>query len=119
SSGRMGLALAGDAARRGAEVTLIAANVALDPPPGVTVLPVQTAAELARACGEEFDDCDVLLMAAAVADFRPASPAATKLKKGQGIPPPVELEPTEDILSTLAARRRRDQVLIGFAAAQG
>jgi len=116
SSGRMGLALACEAARRGAEVTLIAANVALAPPPGVRVVEVQTAAELGAACGHEFPGCDVLLMAAAVADFRPASPVAHKLKKDAGEARTIELEPTEDVLSSLAAGRREDQVLVGFAA---
>ncbi|MFZ1993352.1 MAG: bifunctional phosphopantothenoylcysteine decarboxylase/phosphopantothenate--cysteine ligase CoaBC, partial [Solirubrobacteraceae bacterium] len=81
SSGRMGFALAERAARRGAEVTAIAANVSLPAPPGVTVIPVGTAAELKAACDERFDATDVLLMAAAVADFRPRDPAAHKLKK--------------------------------------
>ncbi len=79
SSGRMGFALAEQAARRGAVVTVVAANVALPAPAGVTVVPVETAAELADACAEAFPQCDVLLMSAAVADFRPAAPADTKL----------------------------------------
>jgi phosphopantothenoylcysteine decarboxylase/phosphopantothenate--cysteine ligase len=118
SSGKMGFALAKEAARRGAEVTLIAANAALAAPPGARLLPVETAAEMARACEREFERADVLLMAAAVADFRPANAAAAKLKKDQGIPT-VELEPTEDILSALAPRRRPGQLLIGFAAEHG
>jgi phosphopantothenoylcysteine decarboxylase/phosphopantothenate--cysteine ligase len=118
SSGRMGLALAAQARRRGAEVTLVAANVALPPPPGVRVLAVATAAELALACEREFDACDVLLMAAAVADFRPSKPADRKLKKHDGAPL-IELEPTEDVLSGLAARRQPGQVLVGFAAEHG
>ena len=81
SSGRMGFALAQRAARRGAEVTVVAANVALPAPPGVNVVPVGTAAELKAACDERFDATDVLLMAAAVADFRPRDPADHKLKK--------------------------------------
>jgi phosphopantothenoylcysteine decarboxylase/phosphopantothenate--cysteine ligase len=118
SSGRMGFALAAEAARRGADVTLVAANVALAPPPGVRLLTVSTAAELAQACERQFDACDVLLMAAAVADFRPASPVEHKLKKDQGTPT-IELEPTDDVLSALAARRRTDQLLVGFAAEHG
>ena len=120
SSGRMGIALAAEAARRGAEVTLIAANVTLAHPPGVRTLTVETAAELAQACEQEFDTCDVLLMAAAVADFRPASPAQAKLKKTE-LParPAIELEPTADVLSGLARRRARGQVLVGFAAEHG
>jgi phosphopantothenoylcysteine decarboxylase / phosphopantothenate---cysteine ligase len=118
SSGRMGYALANEAARRGAEVTVVAANVTLEPPPGVEVIEVGTAAELGDACDQRFDDCDVLLMAAAVADFRPAAPAADKLKKDAGVPT-IELEPTADVLSGLAARRRSAQVLVGFAAEHG
>ncbi len=118
SSGRMGFALAEQAARRGARVTVIAANVALDPPRGVKLKAVRTAAELAAACEHEFDACEVLLMAAAVADFRPRAPVATKLKKDRGVPR-VELEPTEDILATLGTRRRPQQVLVGFAAEHG
>jgi phosphopantothenoylcysteine decarboxylase/phosphopantothenate--cysteine ligase len=118
SSGRMGVALAAQAARRGAEVTLVAANLALPVPAGVRVVDVQTAAELERACEKEFEPADVLVMAAAVADFRPAHPAQTKLKKDQGVPK-LQLEPTEDVLSALSSRRRHDQVLVGFAAEHG
>jgi phosphopantothenoylcysteine decarboxylase/phosphopantothenate--cysteine ligase len=118
SSGRMGLELAAAAARRGAEVTLVAANVAAPPPAGVELVEVGSAAELQRACDERFDECDLLLMAAAVADFRPAARAPHKLKKDAG-PPTLELEATADILSALAARRRPGQVLVGFAAEHG
>ena len=118
SSGRMGFALAAQAARRGAEVTVVAANVSLDPPPGVHVLEAHTAADLKRTCEREFEHCDVLLMAAAVADFRPASAAPQKLKKDEGVPI-LELEPTDDVLTALAARRRPGQVLVGFAAEHG
>jgi phosphopantothenoylcysteine decarboxylase/phosphopantothenate--cysteine ligase len=120
SSGRMGYALAREAARRGAEVALVAANVALEPPPGVDFVPVRTAAELAAACEERFDDCDVLLMAAAVADYRPADPRADKIKKDEaGGELRLRLERTQDVLATLAARRRPDQLLVGFAAEHG
>jgi phosphopantothenoylcysteine decarboxylase/phosphopantothenate--cysteine ligase len=120
SSGRMGFALAERAARRGAEVTVIAANVSLPAPPGATVVAVETAAELKVACDERFDAADVLLMAAAVADFRPRDPAARKLKKTDpSHPSHLELEPTDDVLSALAARRRPGQVLVGFAAEHG
>jgi phosphopantothenoylcysteine decarboxylase/phosphopantothenate--cysteine ligase len=120
SSGRMGFALAERAARRGAEVTVIAANVSLPAPPGATVVAVETAAELKVACDERFDAADVLLMAAAVADFRPRDPAAHKLKKTDpSHPSHLELEPTDDVLSALAARRRPGQVLVGFAAEHG
>ncbi len=118
SSGRMGYALAREAARRGAEVTLIAANVALDPPPCARVIEVHTAAELADACRNELAACDVLLMSAAVADFRPAGPVDRKLHKEDGVPR-IELERTEDVLSALADLRREDQTLVGFAAEHG
>jgi len=118
SSGRMGFALAAEAAARGAEVTVIAANVALQAPPGIKVQEVGTAAELKDECEHRFDDCDVLLMSAAVADFRPAAPAQAKLKKDSG-PPAIELEPTADVLAGLAARRRSGQVIVGFAAEHG
>lgn len=118
SSGRMGFALAERAARRGAKVTVIAANVSLEAPAGAEVVPVATAAELGAACRERFDACDVLLMSAAVADFRPRAAAAGKLKKESG-PPRVQLEPTEDVLAALAQRRRPGQVLVGFAAEHG
>jgi phosphopantothenoylcysteine decarboxylase/phosphopantothenate--cysteine ligase len=118
SSGRMGFALAEEAARRGASVTLVAANVSLSAPAGARVLTVQTAAELADACRREFPACEVLLMAAAVADFRPRDPASTKLKKDQGAPQ-IELEPTEDVLSALARARAPGQILVGFAAEHG
>src|SRR2546421_1740373 len=81
SSGRMGFALAQAARARGAEVTLLAANVALQPPPGVTTRGVVTAAQLKEACEREFPGCEVLFMAAAVADFRPAHPAPGKIAK--------------------------------------
>src|SRR5579875_643315 len=119
SSGRMGYALAARVAARGAEVTLVSANVALEPPPGVRVVEVRTAAELQAACERTFPECDALLMAAAVADFRPAAPAAHKLKKTEGPPSSVALEPTPDVITALAARRRPGQLIVGFAAEHG
>jgi phosphopantothenoylcysteine decarboxylase/phosphopantothenate--cysteine ligase len=120
SSGRMGYALAARASARGAAVTVVAANVGLEEPPGARVIPVATAAQLAEACRAEFPDCDVLIMAAAVADFRPAAPATDKLKKtGPEAPSAIELIPTEDVLSSLAAERDTAQVLVGFAAEHG
>jgi phosphopantothenoylcysteine decarboxylase/phosphopantothenate--cysteine ligase len=119
SSGRMGLALAQRAHERGAEVTVIAANVTLEPPPGVAWRQVRTAAELQWACDEEFPSCDVLLMAAAVADFRPSTPAAGKIKKTGRERLELELEPTVDVVAGLAKRRRPDQTLVGFAAEHG
>ncbi|HTU79595.1 MAG TPA: bifunctional phosphopantothenoylcysteine decarboxylase/phosphopantothenate--cysteine ligase CoaBC [Solirubrobacteraceae bacterium] len=119
SSGRMGFALAHAARERGARVTLLAANVALATPAGVRRRDVASAAELAHACEQEFGDCDVLLMAAAVADFAPAAPANGKLKKSARERLRLELEPTPDILARLGARRRADQTLVGFAAEHG
>jgi phosphopantothenoylcysteine decarboxylase/phosphopantothenate--cysteine ligase len=119
SSGRMGFALAQAASERGAQVTLVAANVALGTPPGVVRREVVTAAELDAACGQEFPDCDVLLMSAAVADFTPAAPAEGKLKKSQRERLELVLEPTADVLAGLAARRRDGQTLVGFAAEHG
>jgi phosphopantothenoylcysteine decarboxylase/phosphopantothenate--cysteine ligase len=118
SSGRMGLALAERAAARGADVTLIAANVALPGPAGVRRIDVTTAAELADAVTEHFRAARVLVMAAAVADFRPAAPEAGKIARGdQGLD--LHLEPTEDILASLAGRRQPGQIVIGFAAEHG
>jgi phosphopantothenoylcysteine decarboxylase/phosphopantothenate--cysteine ligase len=119
SSGRMGLALAEAASVRGAAVTLVAANVALSSSPQIERVAVTTAAELDRACNEQFPSCDVLLMAAAVADFRPVAPREDKIKKTgrEGIS--LELEATSDVLAGLAKRRRVGQTLVGFAAEHG
>ena len=114
SSGRMGFALASAAAGRGAEVTLIAANVALPAPAGVRRIDVETAAELAAAAAAEFPRAHVLLMAAAPADFRAAAAASEKLKREGGLE--VRLEPTEDILASLSAKRTGGQTIVGFAA---
>jgi phosphopantothenoylcysteine decarboxylase/phosphopantothenate--cysteine ligase len=118
SSGRMGLALATAARRRGADVTLIAANVALDVDAGVKRIDVGSAAELSAALDREFAKAQVLLMAAAPADFRPERVADGKLKrKGSGLD--LHLEPTEDILAGLASRRADGQTIVGFAAEHG
>ncbi len=120
SSGRMGFALAEAAARRGAAVTVVAANVGLPRTPGVEYVDVGTAAELAEACRARFPDADVLLMAAAVADYRPKHAHPGKLKKDQtGAELALVLERTEDVLQALAAERRDGQRLIGFAAEHG
>jgi len=118
SSGRMGFALADEAARRGAGVTVVAANVALPRNPAVRYVDVETAAELAAATAAEFERCDMLLMAAAVADYRPESRRADKIKKDEA-ELELRLERTEDVLSGLAARRRDGQLLVGFAAETG
>jgi phosphopantothenoylcysteine decarboxylase / phosphopantothenate---cysteine ligase len=118
SSGRMGFALADEAARRGAAVTCIAANVSLDRNPAVTYVDVETAAELAQACRERFGESDLLLMAAAVADYRPAQASDTKIKKhSESLD--LALERTEDVLSALSGERREGQILVGFAAEHG
>jgi phosphopantothenoylcysteine decarboxylase/phosphopantothenate--cysteine ligase len=119
SSGRMGLALAEEAARRGAEVTLVAANVGLPAPAGVHVVGVETASELLDAVSAHFAEADVLVMAAAVADFRPAETLEDKIVKTGRDGLALELEPTADVLATMAARRRPGQTLIGFAAEHG
>jgi phosphopantothenoylcysteine decarboxylase/phosphopantothenate--cysteine ligase len=119
SSGRMGFALADEAAALGAAVTVVAANVALPRSPRVRYLDVTTAAEMQAACEAELPGADVLLMAAAVADYRPAEAAQTKLKKDEREELVIALERTPDILSGLAATRRADQTLVGFAAEHG
>ncbi len=118
SSGRMGFALADEAARRGATVTCVAANVSLDRNPVVSYVDVETAAELGAACEERFAGCDLLLMAAAVADYRPAQAADTKIKKASERLA-LDLERTEDVLAALSAQRRDGQTLVGFAAEHG
>jgi phosphopantothenoylcysteine decarboxylase/phosphopantothenate--cysteine ligase len=117
SSGRMGIALAAAAAKRGAEVTLIAANVALLAPAGIRRIDVESAQQLAAVAVAEFASAHVLLMAAAPADFRAATVAAGKLKRAEGLS--LQLEPTEDILAALSARRSEGQTLVGFAAEHG
>ncbi|HLI44532.1 MAG TPA: bifunctional phosphopantothenoylcysteine decarboxylase/phosphopantothenate--cysteine ligase CoaBC [Acidimicrobiales bacterium] len=117
SSGKQGYAVAEAAAERGAAVTLVS-TVGLPPPAGATVVRVETAAEMAEAVLGLAPSHDVVVMAAAVADFRPVLPAPEKLKKLGG-PPSLVLEPTVDILAELGRRRRAGQVLVGFAAETG
>jgi len=119
SSGRMGFALAEEAQRRGAEVTVVAANVSLPRADGIRYLDVQTAAELEKATTDAFTGADVLLMAAAVADFRPANPEHSKISKSGREGLTVELEPTTDVLAALAAERKPGQTIVGFAAEHG
>ncbi|MHB1517142.1 MAG: bifunctional phosphopantothenoylcysteine decarboxylase/phosphopantothenate--cysteine ligase CoaBC [Acidimicrobiales bacterium] len=114
SSGRQGHALARAALRRGAQVTLVTTS-GLPAEHGVRVVPVETAAELATAMLAASSAADVVVMAAAVADFRPRTSVATKLHKADGVPE-LLLEPTVDILAELGRRRRPGQVLVGFAA---
>jgi phosphopantothenoylcysteine decarboxylase / phosphopantothenate---cysteine ligase len=117
SSGWMGVALAEEARLRGAEVTLVAANLSVPPPGKVELVPAPTAAELEREVLAR-SDADVVLMAAAVADYRPAEQSSGKRPKNEQ-PWTVTLEPTGDVLAQLGARRRNGQVLIGFAADHG
>lgn len=115
SSGRMGYALAAAAAARGWQVDLVSGPVALSWPDGVRVHPAVSAADMFAACEPLFESCDLFIAVAAVADYRPAAPAAGK---GRKIPGPVNLAlvPTVDILKTLAARKKPGQVVVGFAA---
>jgi phosphopantothenoylcysteine decarboxylase/phosphopantothenate--cysteine ligase len=119
SSGRMGLALAEEAALRGADVTLVAANVTLPRPAGVHEVTVETTAELEAAVRERFPDADVLIMAAAPADFRPSAPAGDKIAREGRDSLTLELSPTADIVAGVAAGRRADQTVVGFAAEHG
>ena len=117
SSGKMGVAVAREARRRGADVTLVAANLAVAAPDGVDVVQAPTAADLAREVLARVG-ADVVVMAAAVGDYRPVEPVAGKrLKDGEIWA--VELEPTEDVLAALGRRRRNGQILVGFAADEG
>jgi phosphopantothenoylcysteine decarboxylase / phosphopantothenate---cysteine ligase len=117
SSGRMGAALASEARRRGAEVTLVASNLAVPAPVGVDVIDAPTAEDVARETLAR-GDADVVVMAAAVADYRPTRADEGKRAK-DGEPWTVTLEPTTDVLRELGAARRNGQLLIGFAADHG
>jgi phosphopantothenoylcysteine decarboxylase/phosphopantothenate--cysteine ligase len=116
SSGKMGHALAAEAVRMGAHVVLVTTEPAAAPA-GAEVIAVETASEMATAVWERAAEVDVAVMAAAVADFRPASPAGEKLRRADG-PPALELEPTPDVLAGVAAMRERP-FLVGFAAETG
>ncbi|TAJ26096.1 MAG: bifunctional phosphopantothenoylcysteine decarboxylase/phosphopantothenate--cysteine ligase CoaBC [Nitrospirae bacterium] len=115
SSGKMGYALAQAARERGADVTLVSGPTALTVPPGIHYVPVCTAEEMDKALTSRFAWSTVLIMAAAVADFRPAQASSTKLKKRKGALNKLDLEPTPDILERLS-QRRTSQTLVGFAA---
>jgi phosphopantothenoylcysteine decarboxylase / phosphopantothenate---cysteine ligase len=117
SSGRMGIALAAAAARRGADVTLIAANVGLPEPAGVHRIDVETTEQLAEAARAEFPNSQVLLMAAAPADFKAGDIADGKLTRAASLD--LHLEPTEDILASLTATRSDNQTVVAFAAEAG
>ena len=118
SSGRMGVALAAEARRRGARVTLLGANLAVPSPPGVELIETATASELESEVLSRGVEADVVIMAAAVADYRPAEALATKRPKDRS-GWTLELEPTTDVLAALGERRAPGQVLVGFAADQG
>jgi phosphopantothenoylcysteine decarboxylase / phosphopantothenate---cysteine ligase len=118
SSGRMGVALAAEARRRGARVTLLGANLALAAPPGVELVETPTASELETEALARGVEADVVIMAAAVADYRPAEALATKRPKDRS-GWSLQLEPTTDVLATLGERRVPGQILVGFAADQG
>ncbi len=115
SSGRMGYAVARAAARRGAAVRLVSGPTAIDAPLGVDRDQVESARAMAQANAAAASDADVVVMAAAVADFRPAAPAGSKIKKANGIPD-VALEPTPDILVEVGRRKTPGQTVVGFAA---
>ncbi len=115
SSGKMGYALAEAGCRRGARVVLVSGPTHLEPPAGARVERVRTAAEMAQAVSSHLDEATAILMAAAVADFRPAKARSGKIKKRSG-PPAVKFEPTPDILADVARHRRPHQLVVGFAA---
>ncbi|MDQ2797938.1 MAG: bifunctional phosphopantothenoylcysteine decarboxylase/phosphopantothenate--cysteine ligase CoaBC [Actinomycetota bacterium] len=119
SSGKQGYALAAVAAARGARVTLVAANVELPDPANTDVVRVISAGELREAVHAAAADADAVVMAAAVADFRPSDAAKHKIKKSGTLPPPIELSENPDVLAELVAARRPGSVLVGFAAETG
>ena len=114
SSGRMGFAVAAAARDRGAQVTLVAGLASVEPPDRVRLVRVSTAREMEQAMLGEAARADVVLMAAAVADYRPARALRGKIEKGKG-PMTLELTPNRDILAAIGERRRKSQVLVGFA----
>ena len=118
SSGRMGAAIAAEARRRGAQVTLLGANLAVRAPAEVELVQTPTAADLEREVLARSADADVVIMAAAVADYRPVEALAAKRPKDRAAWT-VELEPTTDVLAAVGASRRPGQVLVGFAADEG
>jgi phosphopantothenoylcysteine decarboxylase / phosphopantothenate---cysteine ligase len=117
SSGRMGVALAAEARRRGAEVTLIASNLTVPAPEGVEVVDAPTGADVESETSAR-SDADVVIMAAAISDYRPAETEAAKRPKDETTWR-IELEPTSDVLRGLGERRTNGQVLVGFAAETG
>jgi len=118
SSGKMGYACAAEAVAAGHEVTLITGPVALDPPDGVEVVPIVTAAELKEALVSRFEDADALIMAAAVGDFTVQPRQDSKIPRSSG-PVRITLVPTEDVLAAAAERKRPGQIVIAFAVEEG
>jgi len=114
SSGKMGIAIARAAWRRGADVTLIAGHVDVQIPPELKTLKVETVQAMSRSVADALPNTDVLIMAAAPADFRPAAEAKQKIKKGAAAPK-IELEQTEDILKSTISRRKKKSLIVGFA----
>ncbi|MCD4823998.1 MAG: hypothetical protein K8S55_05285 [Phycisphaerae bacterium] len=118
SSGLMGFAVAAAAVAAGHDVTLLVGPGLADPPAGVVVVPFVSVADLQAGLDEHFDDCDALVMAAAVGDFHVANPAETKLSRKAG-PVTIELLPTEDLLAGVAGRKRPGQTVVAFAVEDG
>lgn len=116
SSGKMGYALARSAIRRGARVTLISGPTLLQPPVGARTVQIKSAEEMYEAVLRESPSASIIIKAAAVCDWRPTSMAAEKIKKMERGVPPLELEPTPDILKALGERKTKEQILVGFAA---
>ena len=114
SSGKMGVAIARAAWRRGADVTLIAGHVDIPLPAEINTVKAETVQEMSRSVAEALPGADVLIMAAAPADFRPRAEAPGKIKKGRGAPK-IELEPTEDILKSTISKRKKKSLIVGFA----
>jgi len=114
SSGRMGYALAREALRAGHKVTLVTAPTAQRPPSQAKVIEVETATQMFESVKKRFEKCDCLIMAAAVADYTPARPAKTKIKK-TGKPLTIRLKPTTDILKWAGIHKKKNQVVVGFA----
>lgn len=116
SSGKMGVAIARAAWRRGADVTLIAGHVDIALPPEISTLRADTVQAMSRSVADVLPSADVLIMAAAPADFRPAAAAPQKIKKGRGrAAPKIDLEQTEDILKSTISRRKKRSLIVGFA----
>lgn len=115
SSGKMGIAIAEELQRRGADVTLVLGPVQQPVPDTVNTIRVQTAQQMFEACNRRFDHVDIAVMAAAVADYTPATTAKEKIKKAAGEQLDLHLQRTTDILKTLGGRKRKGQVLVGFA----